>query len=52
MGLKGRSHFHLGCIYNELGEEDEAKQHFKECLRFIPNHKKAKEYLEILTNEL
>ncbi|MBU1782063.1 tetratricopeptide repeat protein, partial [bacterium] len=49
---RGGAHFHLGCIYRELGEEDKAKQHFEECLRLIPNHKKAKEYLEILTNEL
>ena len=49
--FKGGSHFHLGCIYKELGEEDKAKQHFEECLRLIPNHKKAKEYLEILNDE-
>ncbi|MBU0569138.1 glycosyltransferase [bacterium] len=48
----GGAHFHLGCIYKELGKEKEkAKHHFKECLKFIPNHKKAKEYLEVASNE-
>jgi len=45
--FSGGSHFHLGYIYKELGKEKEAKQHFEECLRIIPNHKKAKEYLEV-----
>lgn len=49
--FKGRAHFQLGCIYNELGEEDEAKQHFEKCLKFIPDHRKAKEYLEVASNE-
>ncbi|MBU1627557.1 tetratricopeptide repeat protein [bacterium] len=36
---------HLGCIYQKLGEKEEAKQHFEECLEIIPDHKKAREYL-------
>ncbi|MBU1627972.1 tetratricopeptide repeat protein [bacterium] len=42
----GGAHFHLGCIYKELGKEKEAKQHFEECLKVIPTHKKAKENLK------
>jgi len=49
--FKSGSHFHLGCIYKKLEEKEKAKHHFKECLRFIPNHKKAKEYLEVASNE-
>lgn len=43
--FKGGSHFHLGCIYKELGKGKEARQHFEECLKIIPDHRKAKEYL-------
>lgn len=43
--FKGGSHFHLGCIYKELGKEKDAKQHFEECLRVIPEHKKARDFL-------
>ena len=49
--FSGGAHFHLGCIYKELGKEKEAKQHFEECLKVIPTHKKAKEYLEVLNDE-
>jgi tetratricopeptide (TPR) repeat protein/predicted O-methyltransferase YrrM len=42
--LKGGACFHLGCIYKR--EDDKrAESFFKECLLYIPNHKKAKEEL-------
>jgi tetratricopeptide (TPR) repeat protein len=44
----GGAHFHLGSIYQKIGDKKRAKHHFKECLKFIPNHKKAREYLEKL----
>lgn len=43
--FKGGSHFHLGCIYKELGERKKAEHHFKECLEIIPDHKKARKLL-------
>ena len=43
---KGGAHFHLGCIYQALNRRDEAKREFKNCLRLIPDHKKAKENLK------
>jgi len=46
MRLKGGSHFHLGCIYKELGRKKEAKQHFKECLKNYPRPQKSKEEFE------
>jgi len=39
-------------IHRNLGEEDKAKQHFKECLKIIPDHKKAKENLAKLLDKL
>ncbi|MDI6735992.1 MAG: glycosyltransferase [bacterium] len=42
----GGVHFHLGCIYQKIGDREKEKNHFKECLRFIPEHVKAKENLE------
>lgn len=39
----GGAHFHLGCIYSKFGEEEKARHHFKECLKIIPDHKKARE---------
>ncbi|MDI6704586.1 MAG: tetratricopeptide repeat protein [bacterium] len=47
----GGAQFHLGCIYKELGKEKEAKHYFEECLKFIPGHKKAKEYLELAADD-
>jgi GT2 family glycosyltransferase len=47
---KGGAHFHLGCIYRELKDMESAKHHFKECLKLIPNHRRAKEELEQLQN--
>jgi TolA-binding protein len=42
--LKGGAYFHLGCIYKR--EKDRgAESFFRECLMYIPNHKKAKEEL-------
>ncbi|MBU1152803.1 hypothetical protein KKB84_02385 [bacterium] len=41
----GGAHFHLGCIYKELKKEKEAKHHFKECLKVIPEHRKSRESL-------
>ncbi|MBU0535521.1 tetratricopeptide repeat protein [bacterium] len=49
---RGGSHFHLGCIYKELGEKKEAKHHLEECLKIIPDHKKAREYLAKLLDRL
>lgn len=42
----GNAHFHLGCISQTLEEREKAKKEFEECLRFIPDHKKAKKNLE------
>ncbi|MBU1704134.1 MAG: tetratricopeptide repeat protein [Nanoarchaeota archaeon] len=39
-------HFHLGCIYQSLGERERAKREFENCLKLVPGHKKAKEELE------
>jgi len=47
--LAGGAYFHLGCIYPRMGEKEKAKYHLKECLRFILNHRKAKENLEKLS---
>ncbi|MBU1599749.1 tetratricopeptide repeat protein, partial [bacterium] len=44
----GGAHFHLGCIYKELGKKKEAKHHFEECLKVIPEHKKARENQDAL----
>jgi len=41
----------LGCIYKELGKKEEAKHHFEACLKFIPEHKKAKKYLELAADD-
>jgi tetratricopeptide (TPR) repeat protein/predicted O-methyltransferase YrrM len=42
--LKGGAYFHLGCIYKRENDK-RAESFFKECLIYIPNHKKAKEEL-------
>ncbi|MBU1626641.1 tetratricopeptide repeat protein [bacterium] len=44
--LSGNTHFHLGCIYQSLGERERAKREFKDCLKLIPDHKKAKQNLK------
>lgn len=44
----GGAHFHLGCIYKELGKKEKAKREFEKCLRLIPDHKKAEENLKTL----
>jgi tetratricopeptide (TPR) repeat protein len=41
--ILGNAHFHLGCIYQTLGEKERAKSEFENCLKLNPNHKKAKE---------
>ncbi|MBU0568814.1 tetratricopeptide repeat protein [bacterium] len=37
------AHFHLGCIYQSLGEREKAGREFETCLKLIPDHKKVKE---------
>lgn len=44
----GGAHFHLGQIYQSQGNLKEAKVEFEECLRYNPEHRKAKEFLERL----
>lgn len=39
-------HFHRGEIYYKMGEIYKAYEDFKKCLEFLPEHKKAKKYLE------
>lgn len=39
-------YFHRGEIYYESGEIYKACEDFKRCLEFLPEHKKAKKYLE------
>lgn len=39
----GGAHFHPGCIYQKIEEKEKAKREFEECLKLIPDHKKAKE---------
>jgi tetratricopeptide (TPR) repeat protein len=46
--LVGGANFHLGTIYYKLNNKEKAKYHFEECLKFIPNHRKARENLENL----
>ena len=46
----GGVHFHLGCIYQSLKKRREAKHHLEECLRFIPEHRKAREILREVLN--
>jgi len=41
----GGTHFHLGKIYQNMDKREKAIKEFKECLRIIPDHKKAKEIL-------
>jgi tetratricopeptide (TPR) repeat protein len=45
----GGAHFHLGVIYQRMSEREKARREFNECLRLIPNHKKAREYLNLMT---
>jgi glycosyltransferase involved in cell wall biosynthesis len=45
---RARFRFHLGTIYKELNEKEKAKYCFEECLKLVPDHKKAKEFLEQL----
>ncbi|MBU0568816.1 hypothetical protein KJ693_12055 [bacterium] len=33
-----------------MGDAERAKHHFKECIRFIPDHKKARENLEKISD--
>jgi tetratricopeptide (TPR) repeat protein len=40
--------YHLGCLYKEKGNFSKAKRYFERCLRFNPDHKRAKEYLQEL----
>lgn len=44
--LKAGIYFHLGCIERKLGNEDIAVEYFRKTLKLIPEHKKAKLYLE------
>lgn len=44
----GGAYFHLGCIHQSLGELEKTKHYLKECLKFLPGHNKAKEYLKVL----
>jgi len=44
--LAGGVHFHLGTAYKRQGKTEEAKEEFKNCLRLIPDHKKAMENLK------
>lgn len=41
------AHFHLGQIHAQLRNENDAKHHFRECLRFNPGHRKAREALQV-----
>lgn len=47
-GLIGGAYFHLGCIRQRMGETEKARDYFKECLKLIPDHNKARENLETL----
>jgi len=47
--LKGGAYFHLGEIELWEGNRKKAIQFFKECLIFMPEHKKAKFYIENYT---
>jgi len=42
----GNAHFHLGCIYQALGEREKAKKEFEDCLKLIPDHRKARDFLK------
>ncbi|MDI6735994.1 MAG: glycosyltransferase [bacterium] len=42
------AHFHLGEIYKNMDELDKARFELEECLRYNPNHYKAKKLLETL----
>lgn len=44
--MEGGVYFHLGENYLELNDKKTAIENFKKCLRFIPNHQKAREYLK------
>ncbi|MDI6785907.1 MAG: glycosyltransferase [bacterium] len=48
---KGSAHFQLGEIFKKLNENEEAIAHFQKCLKLIPEHGKAKEYLSGLEFE-
>jgi len=42
----GSANFHLGCVYNKnFAKKQLAKHHFEECLKFIPNHRRASQEL-------
>lgn len=44
----GGAYFHLGEIYQKLGQRVESIKEFEKCLRLVPDHKKAKESLKSL----
>jgi len=44
--LLGNAHFHLGCIYQSLGEREKAGREFEACLKLIPDHKKGQTKFE------
>jgi hypothetical protein len=46
--FKGVSYFHIGDIYMKSKEYKNAKLYFEQCLTYIPDHRKAKEFLRIL----
>jgi len=46
--LLGNAHFHLGMIYKETSEKEKAEREFENCLKLIPDHKKAKELINTL----
>jgi tetratricopeptide (TPR) repeat protein len=48
VNFKAGCYFHLGKIYFENNEKDKAVKFFKKCLKLMPKHRKAKEYLELL----
>jgi len=43
--LLGNAHFHLGCICQSLGKKEKAIREFEACLKLIPDHKKAREFI-------
>ena len=47
----GGVHFHLGCIYRSLGEKERAIREFENCLKLIPDHRKAREIMRHLLKE-
>jgi len=42
----GTAHYYLGCSYQNLGERELSIKHFRETLRLLPNHQKAKILLD------